>query len=1444
MDYSATVNLPLTPFPMRADLLKRQEEMLRRWQAQDIYRAILEDRRDARPFIIHDGPPYASGQVHVGIGMNKIIKDIIAKYYSMNDRRVPFVPGWDCHGLPIEWEVLREAGSSAQELSVPEVRDLCARSALRYVQEQKRMFQLLGIFADWDRPYLTMSPSYEAGVLTVLLDMVEKRYVYRDLRPMAWCCSCRTALAEAEIEYQTVPGRSIWIHFEGGADLARRCGVPDDLRCSLLVWTTTAWSVPGNVAVAAHPDFVYGVFSYKDRLNGKRVTLVMEELAPEAFQALGITEFRKLGTVKGDLLEGIGTIHPLFDRKVPVILADYITDDSGSGLVHIAPGHGPDDFIVGRRYGLEVISPIDETGRFTGEAREFSGLGLAEGEDAILKSMEKRGTLAALGQVEHAYPHCWRCAGPLITRATQQWFISIDHREKPDGMTLREKALLEAQIINWIPAAARRRICEMIERRPDWCISRQRLWGVPIPSFICRTCSQPILSPEAIREVRDMIGMHGSAAWFERSAAEILPTGFSCPACGGHAFDKDADILDVWFESGSSWQSMLVADHRLSFPADLYVEGSDQHRGWFQLSLFPAVVSRGKASFRSALTHGFVLNKKGERMNRARGDLVTLEDALEKVPADIIRLYFASMDTSSDIPLSIETFESVNPIYRTIRNTFKHLLGNLHDFVPREDSVHLDDLHPLDLWLLCDFHQLISDVSDDYAAYHFYGALRRIHDFCNEDLSRLYFEVLKDRLYCDVYSSKPRRSAQTVLHSMLMGLVKLMAPILPYTCDEVWSLAPGHADCSSVHLSRWPRADEGLLHRKQSQQARETYSRLLNLRHAILRALENLREQKLIGEGVDAIVRLHIKGTLEELLGVATLEDLRTFLTVSEVLIDPEGKAFRPVKELEGVSFQVAASPNPTCPRCRRRDVTCGGDSQQPGLCQRCSEVLRLRDKVILSTGPATWSISPATRPADLARFLTTRDIRKLALLNEEGKCRAYALHAPSQEVRLIEELQPLADYISVSPDFRDHAGIMLGLGEHTDVLFGIAIHHLNYGTPLGGTREWAYPRVRDMLDNLLRLSWGMSVKNAIAELPHGGGKSIIDTCGWDLKVHREFRREIYRDFGQFTATLFGRYICAEDVGNTTSDTREMLSACRHVMCLSQGVSGSGNPSRFTALVAWAAAKAGWKFLTGTASLEGLTIAIQGAGNVGGNIIAILLESDPGIRKILIADRDPEQIRAIRNLLLKRGKENLLEVLSSKDPADKGVGAASYEEREDEAGKEYILYAACDFLIPVAVGNVINPGNVSRLNCRLILPIANNIYSDNDAVAEALYKRSIVDVVENNVNWGGAMAAASEMLGYDEQNVARACIEAFDRTKRLLEAARERSSPPWQIIKETASRRIFHEVHPAVETARRYKFIGDVSKDFSVWIREKWLRNIVDVDPDRFAEYVVPMAAL
>ena len=1230
---------------MQGDLLRHQAETLSRWRAQDIYRSILAERRDAEPYVLHDGPPYAAGKIHVGIGLNKVIKDLVAKHRSMCDRRVAFVPGWDCHGLPIETEVRKSLGARCLSMSAADIRHLCAESATRYVLEQKRSFQLLGIFADWDQPYLTMTPSYEAGVLSILLDFVEKGYVYRDSRLLQWCATCATTLADSEV--------------------------------------------------------------------------------------------------------------------------DETSDD--------------------------------QTAR------------------------------------------CATCKGKITSRETTQWFVRLDHRERQGAGTLRERALLEIETLQWYPPTAQKRMRSMIEQRPDWCISRQRVWGIPLPAFVCRTCGEWILQPDTIRTVRDLIGHHGSSVWFEREAVDLLPPAFKCPACLGDAFERGHDILDVWFESSSSWKPVLATDHRLQFPADIVIEGSDQHRGWFQLSLLTAIVSAGKAPMRSVLTHGFVLNEELTPMMHSGGPLMTLEDAMNRYPADILRLFFASADVFGDITFP-QNLRATERAYRTYRNTFRFLLGNLNDYIPREHVVHIEELPPLDLWALCRLHGLIGAVSLEYERCHTHSVVRLITEFC-EEFSRLYLDATKDVLYYEARSSRGRRSAQTVLHSVLMGLVKLLAPILPYTCEEVWSLTPGHSSCASVHLSRWPRANEVLLGTKRSKDAEKTFSRFVALRRElgpILKKAESTTDRS--GRG-RAVIRLHVEGGFDSLLGISNIADLRRFLGVADIIaVDSAVSLVKSPRITEPQVWYAAGEANyETCSRCRRVDATC---ATRKNLCDRCSDVLDGLDRVSLTDRMAEAVASPEMKPIALARLLRARDIRRVAILNEGGRFQALALHGPSQEVRPVPELQQLADYANASSDINGHEALLLGLGDHTDALFGIGIHHLKYGTPLGGTRQFAYQSVGQMLDDLIRLSWGMSVKNSIAELPHGGGKSVIDTCGQDLWVHRELRRDIYRDFGSFTSSLFGRYICAEDMNNTTVDTREMLSACRHVMCLPQGVSGSGNPSRFTALVAWAAAKAGWKFRTGSASFDGLTIALQGAGNVGQNIVSILIEADPGIGRLLIADRDPEQIRLIYNLLLKRGKESILEVVSSLDPTDK---SGSHEERlncesgkeYDERGKDYVLFTPCDILIPAAVGKVINDVNVKNLRCALILPIANNVYTDNDLVSEALLALNITDVVENNVNWGGAMAAASELFGYDEDNVARACLAAFAKTYRLLEEAKELAQPPWQIVKRTANQRIFEQIHPAVDAARRYPVVGDVSKGFATWIREKWLRNRVDEEPDRFASYAV-----
>ncbi|MCI0562706.1 MAG: isoleucine--tRNA ligase [Nitrososphaera sp.] len=1445
------VNLPSTSFPMEANLRERvQPEILQRWRAMDIYRTILAERRDAEPFILHDGPPYASGEMHIGIGFNKILKDFIVKYWTMRGKRVPFVPGWDCHGLPIELKVLQELENQSLNIAPSEIRERCASYVLQYISQQKTQFQRLGVFADWDRPYFTNAPAYEAGVLEVLSEIVQKGYVYRGLRPVHYCHICNTVLADAEVETVKTDRARALAHFTLDRVTTEQLGNTEG-QWSLLASTEDIWTLSGCSAVAVHPETKYVALAYCTKARDQRVVIVKEGNADSLMGRMNLHNVTPVGNFQGKRMENLMVGHPFTRQAIPVVLTSSLQEKSETGITPVVPAHDFDDFEVATTNGLEIPLLIDEQGRFTAAAAELEGLNLRDAEELTLQWMRELETLAYIELIQQDVPYGLRCGHRVIVRVMQQWFINLDHRERNSEYTLREKALKEVeQLIRWVPMEAMHRLREMIRNRPDWCISRQRFWGVPIPALLCRNCEEAALLPLIIKTARDLIAVEGSPAWFNKDVEEILPAGFHCPNCGGRDFEKDASILDIWFESSTSWYAALMSDHRLSFPANLCVEGTDQHRGWFQLSLLTSLMVLGKAPFQTVLTHGFVLNTKRKRMSKRAGDLVTLNQALDMVPADLIRLYFVwNKNFAQDVPLSLEAILEREPEYRTFRNCFRFLLGNLRDYVPNENAISLINLASLDQWVLCRLHRLINEVTEDYERYNFQDAVKQLYHFCDELLSKVYFEAVKDRLYNEASRSHGRRSVQTAMHSILVALTKMLAPILVYTCEEVWGLCPGRADCSSVHLSLWPNAAGGLMDylKHEGNQLEKEYDWLMKLRQSLLSEFEKARKKGIIGDKAEASLTLFLSPSSEfpENLLVHNKNEVREFLNVSELVLSTTPDGLGEVQELNGIFYRVERCPYPQCLRCRRYDFTVGVNAVHPALCKRCVKVLE--QNMAYKFKVSKVSVTPETSPGALANYLRSKDIRRVALLNEGGKCQAYYFHMPSQTVQVHPELQALADYISTHEDFKDHVAVLLGLGEHTDVLFGIGIHQLNYGTPLGGTREFTYPNIGKLLEELLRLSHGMSIKNAIAELPHGGGKSIIDTCGWDLKVHRELRQQIYRDFGQFTATLFGRYICAEDMNNTKADTREMLSYCRHVMCLPEEVGGSGNPSRFTALAAWMAAKAAWRFMSGSDSLEGLTVSIQGAGNVGQNLVNILAEGEPLLGRILIADKEKEKIEAVRKLLYRKGKSNLFEIRDWEDPLGQWKDVNEIDLNDAGLSKaelcDSILYSECDILIPVAAGKAIYPANVPFLNCKLIVPIANNVYTNNDIVARKIFEAGIVDTVENNVNWGGATAAASELYGYDEDNVIAWCLKAYEKTWTLLKDAREKGVPPWEIIKELANNRISKQQHPVIETARDYEFIGDISEDFAYWIKNKWLRNIAGVAPDEYAQYAVERAS-
>jgi len=941
MNYKDTINLPRTNFSMKANLSQLEPAMQGRWEEMDLYGKIRQARCGRPKYVLHDGPPYPTGELHIGTGLNKILKDFVVRFATMRGFDAPFVPGWDCHGLPIELQVLQELGEKRERLSRGEIRALCRKHALKFVEVQRRQFKSLGVNGDWDAPYLTLNKDYEAGIIEVFERMVAGGFVYRDLKPIHWCYHCRTALAEAELEYNDILGPSIYVNFPMESDVASLFNVRDDDEVSILIWTTTPWTLPANLAIAVHPQAPYAAVRYRHPRSGASTVSIMADVAVEPLMHLvGVGDYERLGQVEGHQLEGLRYRHPFMDRTSPIVTADYVSLMEGTGCVHTAPGHGTEDYEIGLAHGLDILSPVDERGYFTRKAGMFAHQHIEEGDHTIVAHLTEAGHMLHHCEATHSYPHCWRCHNPVIFRATDQWFVRMDH----DGFRQRAQEAIERA--KWVPQWGAERIKSMVAERPDWCISRQRSWGVPIPAFYCKECGEVLLNDRTISHVRKVFAQLGADSWFEDENAErFLPEGTKCERCGASDWRKETDIFDVWFESGSSHNSVCRKHPDLAFPADVYLEGTDQYRGWFQLSLLPSLAAWGKAPFRMVLTHGFVVDEHGRKMSKSLGNFISVAEGIQMFHAEILRLWTSSVDFRSQISVSVDYIrKNMVDAYRRVRNTFRFLLGNVADFDPAEDSVPCADMPEIDRWALDQTARLVQAVTDAFQQYQFHRVFTLIHNFCAVQMSSVYLDVLKDRLYCSAPTWRERRSAQTVLHHVLQTLVRLCAPILVHTAEEVWShIKHRDEDVESVHLSHWPEPKAEWL----DDELHCRWERILAVRDDVARAIEALRDEKLVAKSMEATVTLWAND--EQLRNILSehQEDLSELLMVSELMIleqqPPQDQVSAMMRGEKEPTLLIAAAPSvhPKCARCWNLRPSVGQDGEHPHICARCARAVR-----------------------------------------------------------------------------------------------------------------------------------------------------------------------------------------------------------------------------------------------------------------------------------------------------------------------------------------------------------------------------------------------------------------------------------------------------------------------------------------------------------------------
>ncbi len=925
MDYKDTLNLPKTDFPMRANLTQREPEILARWEKTGLYRRMVDARRGNGKFVLHDGPPYANGHIHIGHALNKILKDVIVKYRSLSGAWSEYVPGWDCHGLPIEHQVDKDLGRKKEAVSTAEKRRLCRDYAAKFIDIQREEFKRLGVLGDWENPYRTMTFDYEAGILREFGRFVERGAVFQGTKPVYWCVTCRTALAEAEVEYADHASPSIHVKFPFADPPEKIHPALAGKKVFFVIWTTTPWTIPSNLAVALHPDFTYVALE-----AGGEVYVVAEGLADRFVEETGLANPRRLATFGSAGLERLRCRHPFLDRDSILVLADYVTLEAGTGCVHTAPGHGREDYETGLKYGLDIYAPLDDAGRFTADVPFFAGMQVFEANPRVNAKLAEAGALLKEGRLSHAYPHCWRCKSPVIFRATKQWFISMDRTG------LRADALAAIKTVRWIPAWGQERIEGMIANRPDWCISRQRSWGVPIAVFQCEGCGGHLLDRALIDRVAGFFEKEGADAWFERDAAELLPPGTSCPSCGGKAFRKETDILDVWFDSGVSYACVCEGKENLGVPVDLYLEGSDQHRGWFHSSLLAAAGTRGAAPYKAVLTHGFVVDGRGEAMHKSKGNVVAPEQIIKKHGAEVLRLWVAAEDYRDDIRISPDILDRLTESYRKIRNTVRFLLGNIHDFAPERNAVPYDRMEEMDRYALVLFHRLARKVRDAYESYEFHVIFHAVNNFCSVDMSSFYLNVVKDRVYCEGADSPARRSAQTAMFEICRGLLQLVAPILSFTADEAWGhLPPFPGKPDSIFLSGLPEPKEP----PEAGGIAPAWERILALRAEIAQPLEAARKEKRIGSDQDALVTVS-PGPFADLFATHGRQ-IRDVLAVSGVEAgEVSGPGVYRSEAYPGLAAKVDKAPWGKCERCWNHDPAVGTSRSAPALCGRCASAL------------------------------------------------------------------------------------------------------------------------------------------------------------------------------------------------------------------------------------------------------------------------------------------------------------------------------------------------------------------------------------------------------------------------------------------------------------------------------------------------------------------------